>query len=96
MYTLKDTVNGMTSSDYKERFCAEYAQISSRLTGLQGMLNKWDNGELEFTPTCPRATYNFQLKAMREYRDILEVRAAIEDIDLDTYLEKLNATESIS
>lgn len=96
MFTLKDTVYGMTSSDYKERFCAEYAQISNRLTGLQRMLNKWDNGELEFTPTCPRSTYNFQIRAMREYRDILEVRAAIEGIDLDTYLEKLNATESIS
>ena len=45
MFELKDTVNGMTSENYKERFCAEYAQISNRLEGLQRMLNKWDNGE---------------------------------------------------
>lgn len=32
MFTLKDTVEGMTSPDYKERFCAEYAQIQNRLT----------------------------------------------------------------
>lgn len=93
MYTLKDTVTGMNSEDYKERFCAEYAQIQNRLTGLQNMLSKWDDGSLSFTPTCPRATYNFQIKAMREYRDILEVRAAIEGIDLEAYIDKLNTVE---
>ena len=90
MFTLKDTVEGMNSKDYKERFCAEYAQISNRLTGLQNMISKWDDGSLEFTPTCPRATYDFQIKAMREYRDILEVRAAIEGIDLESYIDKLD------
>lgn len=91
MYTLKDTVEGMCNKDYKERFCAEYAQIQNRLTGLQNMISKWDDGDLDFTPTCPRATYNFQLKAMRGYRDILEVRAAIEDIDLEAYLDSIDS-----
>lgn len=91
MFTLKDTIEGMTSPDYKERFCAEYAQIQNRLAGLQNMITKWDNGDLDFTPTCPRATYNFQLKAMREYRDILEVRAAIEDINLEAYLDRIDS-----
>lgn len=58
------------------------------------MISKWDNGDLNFTPTCPRATYNFQLKAMREYRDILEVRAAIEDIDLEAYLDKIDSAHN--
>lgn len=92
MFTLKDTVGGMTSPDYKERFCAEYAQVQSRLSGLERIVKLWDDGDLDFTPKCPRATYNFQLKAMREYRDILEVRATIEGIDLEAYLDKLNAT----
>ena len=47
------------------------------------MVDRWDNGSLSFTPTCPRATYNFQLRAMKEYLDILEVRAKIENIDLN-------------
>lgn len=94
MFTLNGTVEGMTSKNYRERFCAEYAQISIRLEGLQRMLDKWDNGKLEFTPTCPRATYNFQVKAMREYKDILEVRAAIENIDLDSYINELSITEA--
>ena len=92
MYTLKDTVEDMASDDYNRRFCAEYAQVQSRLSGLERIVKLWDDGDLNFTPKCPRATYNFQLKAMREYRDILEVRAAIEGIDLEAYLDKLNAT----
>ena len=42
----------------------------------------WDNGTLSFIPTCPRAIYNFQLRAMKEYIDILEIRANIEKIEL--------------
>lgn len=29
MYELKDTIEGMTSADYKERFKAEYQQVKS-------------------------------------------------------------------
>lgn len=46
------------------------------------MLEKWDKGELDFTPTCPKAAYAFQVKAMSEYIASLEVRAAIECIEL--------------
>ena len=75
----------MLSDDYKERFMAEYLQVLNRLAGLKKMLKEWDdpNSELSFTPTCPRATYNFQVKAMQEYKDILEVRAKMEGIDVN-------------
>jgi hypothetical protein len=46
------------------------------------MLEKWDNNILEFTPNCPREVYNFQTKAMKEYLDILVIRAKIENIEL--------------
>jgi len=46
------------------------------------MLDKWDQGELEFTPTCPRSTYNMQIKAMTDYIAVLEARAIIEGITL--------------
>ena len=82
MFELKDTVNGMTSENYKERFCAEYAQISNRLEGLQRMLNKWDNGELNFTPSCPREIYDDQMKYMINYMTVLANRAYIEHIHL--------------
>jgi hypothetical protein len=79
---LADTVSLMNSSDYKDRFLAEYRQIETRYAKLLNMIERWDLGELDFKPTCPRSTYNFQLRAMKDYLDILETRAKIEDIDL--------------
>ena len=85
MMKLVDTVNGMNSADYKERFIAEYQQLIIRYRGLKNMLNKWDSGaELGFVPTCPRSTYDMQIKAMTDYMAVLEARAVMEDIDLDT------------
>lgn len=80
---LAATCKMMISADYKERFNAEYIQIRNRYVGLKNMIANWDAGNLPFTPTCPRATYNFQLRAMKDYLDILEVRAKIEGITLD-------------
>lgn len=80
---LSDTVEMMTSSDYKERFKAEYHQLRIRYLGLQGMLDKWDEGTLNFEPTCPRSTYNMQIKAMTDYLAVLEARAVMENVDLN-------------
>lgn len=79
---LAATAEGMVSQDYKERFIAEFVQVKNRYYGLKGMIEKWDEGTLSFTPTCPRETYNFQLRAMKDYMDILIVRAKIEGINL--------------
>lgn len=84
---LSDTVEMMNSSDYKERFKGEYYQLKIRTCGLDSMLNKWDREELTFNPTCPRSTYTLQLRAMRDYMAILEMRAIMEGIELDTSLE---------
>ena len=79
---LVDTVEMMNSADYKERFKAEYSQLVIRYYGLRNMLEKWDNGILEFKPTCPRSTYNLQIKAMTDYIAVLEARAVMENVDL--------------
>ena len=42
---LKDTATLMVSSNYKERFKAEYYQLKIRLEKLKCMLQKWDNGK---------------------------------------------------
>lgn len=84
MMNLADTVKGMNSVDYKERFVAEYNQLKIRFIGLMNMCGKWDRNELTFEPTCPRSTYDLQLKAMRDYMAILEMRAVMEGIELDT------------
>lgn len=79
---LKDTKELMTSADYKDRFKAEYYQTKIRYEKLKNMCDKWDKGVLEFKPTCPRLIYACQLKAMKEYIDVLEARAEMENVKL--------------
>lgn len=79
---LSNTVDKMLSEDYKERFIAEYQQLSILHDGLKKMLDNWDKGNLNFIPTCPRSTYDLQIKAMSDYRAVLEARAVMENIDL--------------
>lgn len=82
MKQLQDTVEMMNSEDYKDRFKAEYYQVFIRFVKLHSMVEKWDKDELDFEPTCPRSTYDMQLKAMKEYIAVLEARAVMENIDL--------------
>lgn len=79
---LRDTVEMMNSADYKERFKAEYQQVAIRYRKLAAMLEKWDKGELNFTPTCPRSTYNMQVRAMTDYIAVLEARAVMDGVEL--------------
>lgn len=79
---LRDTIEMMNSEDYKERFKAEYYQVVIRYQKLKSMLDKWDNDQLEFSPTCPRSTYNMQIAAMTDYIAVLEARAVMESVEL--------------
>lgn len=80
---LKDTIDGMLSEDYKERFKAEYKQLVIRLEKLHNMITKYNNGTLSFEPTCPIRLLELQAEHMRKYRDSLEERATIEGVNLD-------------
>ena len=53
------------------------------------MLEKWDNGTLEFEPTCPSSTYNLQIKAMTDYIAVLEARAVMENVDLEDVINEV-------
>lgn len=79
---LKDTIQLMLSDDFKERFKAEYYQLNKRIAGLQEMLIKYRQGTLDFVPNCSYDLLHTQLVYMENYRDVLEVRAEIENIDL--------------
>lgn len=79
---LSDTTELMLSKNYKDRFKAEVYQLTSRIEKLQSMCDRWDKGELNFTPTCPRCTYELQLRSMNEYLAILIMRAKMEGINL--------------
>lgn len=87
-YTIKNeelakTCEGMVSSDYKERFKAEYVQLKNRFVGLKRMLKAWDDGKLSFKPSCPRGLLEDQRAYMANYIVALEQRAFFEGIKLD-------------
>lgn len=79
---LKDTTTMMNSSDYKERFKAEYLQTKIRYQKLHKVVIKHEAGVLDFTPTCPIELLIHQKAMMGQYLHDLEVRAEIEGIDL--------------
>ena len=79
---LKDTVEMMISEDFKERFKAEYYQLSIRLYSLTSMLYKWKNNMLDFEPKCSKETLENQVIFMQGYMDLLRLRAQIEEIEL--------------
>ena len=79
---LKDTIEMMTSEDFKERFKAEYYQLSLRLYDLTSMLIKWENNMLDFESKCSKETLENQFIFMQGYIGILRLRAEIEEIDL--------------
>ena len=91
----KDTVNGMLSSDYKERFKAEYQQTKIRYEKLKAINNKIEASHylpfnkrgykpefIDFEPSCDPDLLEQQQNIMGRYLHILEVRAVIEGIDL--------------
>lgn len=80
---LNNTVSLMNSSDYRERFQAEYYQTKIRYDNLCKMLVKHEAGTLGFTPTCPIEVLEDQKYNMEQYLKSLQVRAELEKIELD-------------
>lgn len=82
----KDTINGMLSQDYKERFIAEYQQTKIRYEKLKAYCNKIEAAQLtgseEPPHDCPLDLLRGQQSAMGSYLAKLEVRAVIENIEL--------------
>lgn len=83
---LKDTIEGMTSSDYKERMAAEYQQLKIRYEKLKSYNNKIQAAEMTGTEgpahDTPLCLLKNQQKLMGNYLHVLEVRAEIEGVDL--------------
>ncbi len=80
---LKDTIKLMESEDFKDRFRAEYFQLKSRYNGLNNMLYKMENGELDFTPKSSYELLRTQWVIMGTYLSLLEERARVENINLN-------------
>lgn len=72
----------MKSSDFKDRFKAEYYQLKIRTEKLANMLDKYEARTLEFIPKCSIEILNVQYEFMRAYLRTLKDRAVIEGIEL--------------
>lgn len=99
MLELKDTIAGMTSDNYKERFKAEYQQVKIRYERLKSFNTRIEAAEqtslnhcnpVNPTPAvpmpkhdCPFFVLRDQQRIMGEYLHLLELRAVIEGIDLE-------------
>ena len=93
MYDLSSTNKLMSSSDYKERFLAEYIQLEARYESLTDLIWKYDHGEkLGFELDTPMHLLKKQAKAMYEYISALNERAHYEDIAVNS-LALANAME---
>lgn len=84
---LKDTVVGMESGDYKERFVAEYQQANIRYEKLKNFCDRIEIAEVHGCGEppkhdCPLSLLREQQKYMGMYLGILEKRAIIENIEL--------------
>ena len=77
----------MLSGDYRERVAAEWAQVKIRLRRLQDMLDAYREGKLDFELKCPITLLREQALVMQEYMDILEKRAELEGIRLESYFQ---------
>ena len=87
---LIDAINRLIAKaddDLKESLEAEgYVAASELVKNINKLEDAIDDAldadSLEFEPTCPRSTYNMQIKAMTDYIAVLEARAVMEGVDL--------------
>ena len=93
---LKDTIEMMSSEDYKERFKAEYYQTKIRYEKLKkfnvtveaanalrangGSIKVFNHDVPKLN--CPAEILQMQQRMMGEYLHTLEIRAVIDDIEL--------------
>lgn len=86
----------MDSTNYKQRFFAEYWQTKIRYEKLKNFCDKIEAARImhlaEPVHDVPEKVLRAQQKAMGEYLHVLEVRAIIENVDLETTI--LNVDQS--
>lgn len=91
---LADTVDLMQSEGYRQRFFAEYWQTRIRYEKLKAFCNRIEAAkETQFEEDgvdmpehdCPLSLLKKQQHFMGEYLHILEIRAAIEGVELSEF-----------
>ncbi|MGT2934253.1 crAss001_48 related protein [Streptococcus catagoni] len=70
--------------EYEKRMVTEYKELKSRAEKLSVIINRYYLDSLDFELKCPIELLLAQWHAMGAYLKILEQRAAIEKINLDS------------
>ena len=79
---LKDTVELMTSADWKDRFIAEYLQVKIRYEKLHSLIIRREVGKIDFNTPIPLESWLTQAQHMGMYLHELEKQAVIHGIVL--------------
>ena len=69
--------------DYKTRMINEYNELKDKHNKLHKMIIKYEAKTLDFEPTCPIELLKEQANYMGNYLRVLEIRAEIENVDLE-------------
>lgn len=84
---LYETIEGMTSTDFRERFKAEYRQTKIRYEKLKDFCNRIEaaarTGAEPPEHCCPLDLLQEQQKYMGLYLKMMEIRAVIEEVELE-------------
>lgn len=78
----KTIVPLISGDDYKDRFKGEFYELNRRIQALEKILNDAVEGKLDFELKSGMAVLSKQLKAMKDYSEVLALRAKLEDISL--------------
>ena len=92
---MSDTIGKMLSKDPKDRMWAEYWQTKIRYRKLKAFANRIEAARLQ-KKTEPQHSYSYDLlrkqqSIMGEYLHVLELRFAIDGLDID--IEETDKTE---
>jgi hypothetical protein len=79
---LKDTIDLMTSQDWKDRFLAEYLQVKIRYEKLHRLIVRREVGMIDFDTPIPLESWKEQAKHMGMYLYELEKQAVLHGVEL--------------
>lgn len=79
---LKDTIELMSSADWKDRFIAEYMQVKIRYEKLHKLIVKREVGKCDFDTPIPLESWKEQAHHMGLYLYELEKQAVLHGIEL--------------
>lgn len=82
---LKDTIELMTSGDYKARFIAEYEQAVIRIKKLMDFIEAIESGKVSVMYEDQKLLLGAQYGYMVGYIRVMQDRADEEDIDLPDF-----------